>query len=65
MGLLSPACRAASFAPAEGRDYWSWSLPVGSIPDGPHTISVRGVDVNGVTGTVGVGDSSAGVGVTR
>jgi hypothetical protein len=39
------------FAPAEGKDYWSLSLPVGSVLDGPHTLRARAVDINGVTGT--------------
>ncbi len=35
---------------AEGKDYWSYVLDVSSIPDGKHTVSARGIDVNGVNG---------------
>jgi hypothetical protein len=40
------------FLPAEGADFWSLYLKTGEIPDGRRTISVRGVDVNGLVGNV-------------
>lgn len=35
---------------ATGSDYWSYYLPTSGLPDGPHVIAVRGVDVNGLEG---------------
>jgi hypothetical protein len=33
---------------AVGTEYWSYYLPVASIPDGYHKIAVRAIDVNGL-----------------
>jgi hypothetical protein len=38
------------FRPAVGRDFWSLLLADASLPDGRHTVSARGVDINGTTG---------------
>ncbi|MFW5742142.1 MAG: Ig-like domain-containing protein [Spirochaetota bacterium] len=35
---------------ADGAEYWSALLPMASLPDGPHTVRARAVDVNGVEG---------------
>jgi hypothetical protein len=41
---------AGEFLPAEGKEFWSHTFDVSSVPDGPHTLSARGIDVNGVVG---------------
>jgi hypothetical protein len=38
------------FLTAEGKDFWSSTLDVSSIPNGRHKVTARGVDINGVTG---------------
>ncbi|MCK4515848.1 MAG: hypothetical protein KAU31_11350, partial [Spirochaetaceae bacterium] len=36
--------------PAEGTDFWSLFVSMEALDDGPHTISVRAVDINGTEG---------------
>lgn len=38
------------FVTAVGTDYWSYLFDIDEIPDGRHTITVRGTDVNGLVG---------------
>lgn len=38
------------FSPAEGTDFWSYSLDTEALADGEHTLSARGVDVTGTQG---------------
>ncbi len=38
------------FVKADGREYWSYSLEAASMADGRHTVSARGVDINGLVG---------------
>ncbi|RPJ06426.1 MAG: hypothetical protein EHM28_10105, partial [Spirochaetaceae bacterium] len=40
----------ADFVSAQGTDFWSYSFSTEKMPDGPHTITVRGIDVNSVEG---------------
>jgi len=35
---------------AEGKEYWSYYLSGKTLPDGRHTVAVRGVDINGKAG---------------
>lgn len=35
-----------------GKDYWSYFLKTNTMPDGLHTLFVRGIDINGLPGTV-------------
>lgn len=35
---------------ADGKEFWSYYISSGQIPDGPRSISVRGVDIHGLTG---------------
>jgi hypothetical protein len=37
---------------AKGKDFWSYYVKSGDIPDGRRKISVRGVDINGLVGPV-------------
>jgi len=50
VGRVEVSVDKAEYAPADGKDFWTWSFPVGSIADGPHTVSARAVDVNGLAG---------------
>ncbi|NLM01167.1 MAG: hypothetical protein GX220_06920 [Treponema sp.] len=34
----------------EGKDYWSYYLDTNDMAEGPHTLSVYGIDINGVKG---------------
>lgn len=36
---------------AQGTDYWSYYLKTSAMADGPHTLAVRGVDINGLAGS--------------
>ena len=35
---------------AEGRDFWSYYLDTNELAEGPHTIEVYGIDINGLRG---------------
>ncbi|WP_144083023.1 Ig-like domain-containing protein [Salinispira pacifica] len=41
---------ASGFNGAEGKEFWSASIDVSDLEDGPYTIVSRAVDVNGLTG---------------
>ncbi|HON88819.1 MAG TPA: Ig-like domain-containing protein [Spirochaetales bacterium] len=36
----------------KGKEYWSYFLKTNDMPDGVHTIFVRGIDINGLPGSV-------------
>lgn len=38
------------FQAAAGSDFWSYTLPVAGLEDGPHVLGVRGIDTRGNTG---------------
>ncbi len=38
------------FRKAEGTDFWSFFLETEKLSDGPHTVSARGTDINGLPG---------------
>lgn len=38
------------FREATGTDFWTYSLPAEGLDDGVHTITVKGVDINGLEG---------------
>jgi hypothetical protein len=39
-----------AFVEAEGTDFWSYDLSTEGLNDGKHTITARGIDINGKTG---------------
>ncbi|MBN2735332.1 MAG: hypothetical protein JXR70_00020 [Spirochaetales bacterium] len=39
-----------NFQRAEGKTYWSYYLDTSKMADGPHSVSVRGLDINGTIG---------------
>lgn len=41
-----------SWQRAEGTEYWRHQIPSRRIEDGPHTIEVRAVDINGLAGDI-------------
>jgi hypothetical protein len=38
------------FVKADGKEFWSCGLDLSSVADGRHTITARGIDINGVIG---------------
>lgn len=38
------------YAPAQGKDFWSYNFKTEGYTDGVHTITVRGIDINGAVG---------------
>ncbi|TVQ24282.1 MAG: hypothetical protein EA382_08635, partial [Spirochaetaceae bacterium] len=39
-----------SFIRADGAEFWSARMPLANLADGPHTVGVRAIDVNGTVG---------------
>lgn len=56
VGYIEVQINDAPFVRATGTDYWSALLPLNTLADGPQTMRVRAVDINGTEGeTVEVG----------
>lgn len=49
-GKDAQAADAAGFREAEGKEFWSASVDVSELEDGPYTVVSRATDVNGLTG---------------
>jgi hypothetical protein len=52
MSLVEAQVDGGPWNAAKGKSFWTYYFNASGLPDGPHQISVRGTDVNGVVGPV-------------
>lgn len=50
VGRVEVQVNDGSFIRAEGTEYWSATIPMAALGDGPHLLRARAVDVNGTEG---------------